>query len=205
MYSRLLAKASNGEDVTGEARTARFNDRNLSNEDYLKLNTMVKEQRDGLRNPVNVNRDFVTGSLGKYATEIGLPQAAALGNAEREYDERVAEFQKEKGRLPTFSEARDIGNDVVRRYSLFSAEEMVTQIPTPRFMQPGQKASKKTTSADMDAIAKKTADFYLQKNSGDVERMKNDPEFRREMDAIRQLKTIYQGREQEATTNAAAK
>lgn len=203
-YSRLLMKVSSGEDITEEARAARFNDRALSNEDYLGLLDRSNRNANGIADPIKVNEDFVVTTLGKYATDLGLPQAAALGPAQREYAERVSSFRDEKKRGPTFAEARDIADDVVRRYSLFTEQDLATQLPTPRFMAPGVKGTNKMTVDYMNAVAQETTKFYMQKANGNPEAMKNDPEFRREMSAIMKLQAIAAKREGDKT-NAATK
>lgn len=193
VLSGLIQRDAAGLDIRGDLRAAR---KDLTTDDFIKLYDRNSKRLDqGVIDPVRSGRDFVGNSLGKLSSELGFAQSVAIPKAEAEYETRIQQFIEKNERQPSHTEALDIGRDVVDRYAATDVEAFIAAAPKPRLMTAAQKVSKKLSSDDMGDIATKTTEFFLKKHNGDVEAMKADDEYQREMMAIDDIQQVLQQKE----------
>lgn len=173
--SRLIEMDAAGQDIRGDLRAAK-ND--LTQSDYTRLYERNASRLKGsVRDPVLTGRDFVSNSLGKLSSELGMAQSVALGDAEAEYEVQVTQFIEKEGRQPTVTEALDIGRKVRDRFSVISVDQQILMQETPKFMTAAQKYSSKLSAEDLKGVAEETRRHFLEKHSGNQEAMKADPEY----------------------------
>lgn len=158
----------------------------LRRDDFLKLYERNADRLDkGARDPVTVGRDFVGNSLGKLSAELGLAQSMSIPQAEAEYEVRINEFLNKNNRQPELSETLEIAEEVRRRYSFIDVSTMITNIPVPKVMTPGERNS--VTESSVRSAMEKTRVMFLRKNGGNADAMKSDPEYMQEADNLTRL------------------
>lgn len=185
--NRLTVADINGRDISGDL-AAEYNAGMLSRPDYLSLYERNSSRlRKGQNDPVSQGRDFVGGSLGKLATDIGFAQAVNIPRAEAEYAVKIEEFTKTNGRQPTTTEALDIGQRVVDRYATIDVDTLISSIPKPMFMPAAQKVRGDLSDAQIQDVLKKTREHFINKHGGKVDQAEADPEYREEISNLKKL------------------
>lgn len=203
--SRLSVADANGEDIRGQLQ-ASFDYGQLSREDFTALYARnTARMTKGVENPIGTGRDFVGGSLGKLASDLGMTQAMAIPKAEAEYEINIQKFIVKNERQPTTTEALDIGKEVVRRYAAINLETAISNMPLPKMMTPAQKLSGKLSVTDIQDTSQKTVNYFLQQHGGNREAMENDEAYQEEMLLLKEYFDLLQQKESNGTGSGTAK
>lgn len=193
-FANLSLQMSQGYDISDQLAQARFVAQDLSNEDYFRLQALNESKASTKKTPIESGREYLSNQFGVLSKEFGLPQSAALSEALFDYESTIEQFIEKNGREPSFTEIRELSSDIIRDYGMLQLKDMASTIPTPKFMEVGEKnkLGLSTPSQErMSEIKAKTVKFYQDKYNGDTEAMMNDPEFREEMKSIKSLSEIY--------------
>lgn len=187
--ANLMSRALMGEDVAGEARTARFTDKSLNNADFFDLLNTVKNQSSESKDTVSSGERYLAESLGGLNQQLDVGRSSALGGARREYLEEVNRFRTTNNRAPNLNEAMDIADKVLPAWQTMDKKQLYIAARKPMFMSVKEKASagslgKGLTPDRIKEIKQKTHDYFLQKFGGNQDAMYADPEFRREIENI---------------------
>lgn len=189
IQASLMSRALMGEDVSTEARTARFTDKSLSNADFFDVLNTVKTQAEENKNPVSSGERYLAESLGGLNQQLDIGRSTAIGGARREYLEEVNRFRTVNNRAPSLNEAMDIADKVIPAWQTMDKKQVYIAARKPMFMSVKEKATagsmgKGLTPERIKDIKQKTHDYFLQKFGGNSEAMYQDPEFMREIESI---------------------
>ena len=193
VLSRLIDRDAQGQDIRGELRAEKSS---LTAADYNRLYDRNADRlKKGVTDPVSTGRDYVGNSLGKLSTNLGFAQSIAIPKAEAEYETRVQQFIAKEDRQPSHSEALNIANDVVGRYSVIDLETQLTTMPKPMMLPAAKKISRNLSTADIDDAARKTTEHFLKMNNNDADALRRDQRFIEEMDLLNDYQQLLQARE----------
>jgi hypothetical protein len=203
--ARLSVDDVNGSDIRSQLTSAYENGK-LTTDDYTKLyERNTQRLAKGIDTPVSTGRDFVSNSLGKLSTELGFAQSVAIPKADAEYATRVDDFIKKNERQPTTTEALEIGQDVVRRYSALDVNTAIANMPLPIGMSPSEKFSGNLNLARIQDAARQTRTQFLKKYNGNVEAMESDERYIEEGKLLQQYVDLIQRRDAERVQKDASK
>lgn len=196
-YARLLAKVSNGQDIADDLRMSRFEARKLSNQDFTELQRMSENRKGAAQEPVEAGREYLMSSLGRLSTELGFEQALAIGPAKIEYEQNIEQFVNQNGRRPTLTESRDLADGVIQRYSRIGAAASLSQAAKPQVIPRNEMKPTVLTQEGYIANKRKEAAVFYAKRNGfdlakpeDVEKLKQSPDFLRELRDLDRLERI---------------
>jgi hypothetical protein len=192
-YGRLINNLDKGEDISEQIRIERFTNKNLSNSAYQYLldRNETKGVGKSVPDPVKAGRDFVLGALGSNSDALGMAQSATIANGERDYNSRVQDFIDLEGRSPTRQEANKIADEVSERYSVIQTDEFAATLPKPKYMPVNVKVKgRELTEEAVTKVKQDTFNAFLVKHNGDIEKVKQDPEFINEVKLIEPFRTI---------------
>lgn len=199
--ARLSVDDSNGVDIRSDLKTA-YSEGKMTREDFVRMYDRNTDRlSQGVQNAVSAGRDYVENSLGKLSSELGFMRSIYIPQASAEYELRVQDFIREKGRQPSHPESIAIAREVTLRYSLMNVESSVAALPLPRFLSPVDKARSAFGVQDLAPVVQKTRDFYLGKHGGDEKAMEDDPEYQGEATL---LKMYYDRLKQKEQNDAAS-
>lgn len=191
--TRLTVADVDGQNVTTELNTA-YEQGKLSRQDFIQLyERNSKRLTEGQKDPISQGRDLVSGSLGKLSTELGIAQSSLIAEAEADYALRVDDLirskrAKQKPDEPAVTqrdlslrETLDIAKQVRDRYSLMAGEKSIETLPLPDFISASQRANRTFSTKDVEGAVQKTKDFYLKKNGGNADLLRDDKAFQEQM------------------------
>ncbi len=182
VYGSLLTKAYNGEDVSAQARRARFNDRTLSNDKYSELMSISKEGTGQTQDAIEEARKYLVSNLPQ-----GRENSMEVSQAMSEFQENIDIFREKNGRFPTRTEAMEEANSLLPRWTDTMFKKNIATLPRPMKLPENMRDSKVLKEIDiptMEAIRKDTQKEFLERYNGDAEAVAKDPYYIREMKTI---------------------
>lgn len=192
VYGDLLRRAYEGEDVSEEAKYARFSSKSIDNGSYVELIRISKGQSAGLEDAVTTGRKYIIENLGGLSKELPVTGSRIIANAKRDYDESISRFRQENQRLPSQAEAFDLADKIIPRWQALNMNEMAATLPKPQFMDVKEKVSarKKLTPEKLKDIRDKTDKYFLSRHGGDIDAVSADSDYQREMEYIDNFESI---------------
>lgn len=182
----LTLRESQGEDVQAEALAA-FEDNRITRAEFMTIvERNSKRLRTGLENPVEVGRDYLTTSLGKLSKELDIAQSMRIGPASADYNIMIEDFVLKNKRPPTAREARALADDVLKYYAVADVQKFMGTKDVPLYINRQLRDSGKMTREDVRTAAQKVADTFMKKHNNDPDKVKNDPEYQRQMDLLKE-------------------
>jgi hypothetical protein len=191
--TRLMDLDADGVDISADLRAAKSK---LTQGDFVTLyNRNTGRVNQGVKDPIQTGRDYLTKGLGALSKEIGLAQSASIGGADAEYDIEISAFVEKNKRQPTYTEARDIAENVRARYSVLNLEDSLLSLPLPRAMTQAEKLSRDLSPQVITEKVRATNDAYLKKHNGNQALRNADPEYLREIKLLKQYSDLLQLKE----------
>lgn len=194
----LLRRAYDGEDVTAEAKVARFVDKKIDNGNYIEIINISRGGAAGIEDPIKTGRRYIIENLGGLSKELGVTGSALIAGAKRNYDEEIEKFRAENDRFPSQAEAFEIADKIIPRWSILETDKIAVTLPKPMFMELGEKsaAGRKLTPERLREIRDQTDGYFLNKHGGDAGAVADDPNYQTEINAIEGFERILNVRTQ---------
>jgi len=181
VYGNFVNRINRGENVLEEIRSARFDDKSLSNEDFESLLNKIDGNEVFLA-PEKEAVNNLRGLLGGTSELLTIANFTTMQNAEMDLKKQLRLFKQINDRSPTYEEAEKLTNKVFEEYNLLNTENLASTFPKPELMKSEQKRNARSlTINDIDDIEKDTKKHYLEKNNNNKELVERDLDFGREM------------------------
>ena len=184
VYGNFVNRINKGENVLEEIRSARFDDKSLSNEDFESLLNKI-DGNEVFLPPEKEAVNNLRGLLGGTSELLDVVNSTTIQSAEMDLKKQLRLFNQINDRSPTYEEAEKITNKVFEEYNLLNTENFAATFPKPELMTSEQKSNAQyLTIDDIKDILKSTKKRYVKKNNNNEELAKRDPDFQREMEKI---------------------
>jgi len=184
VYGNFVNRINKGENVLEEIRSARFDNKSLSNEDFESLLNKI----DGNEVFVAPEKEAVNnlrGLLGATSELLDVVDSQIIQSAEMDLKKQLRLFNQTNDRSPTYEEAEKITNKVFEEYNIINLKNFAATFPKPELMTYEQKTNAQSlTLQDIKDIRKNTNLRYQKKYNDNDELTKRDPDFQRENEKI---------------------
>ena len=195
IHDDLIIASASGENINDRLLFA-FKTNSLTKEDFLSLDARnTVNMRAGIKTPVSIGRDAVSQGLGGLASIVGTVAAFSIGQAQKEYEISIDRFNEKEGRLPDVSETVDIADKIIARYSAFSVDTTLLAFPLAISVSYAEKLSPSFGSQQYDEKITSFTQETLKKYNGNIDALKDDPEFLSEIRLLKKYSTLHKVKE----------
>lgn len=155
--------------------------------------SLLNENKD--TSPARQARSYLMSSMKPSDVNPNPAHQMASAEAKAEFDRLFAENPKQ--------DPMSLARLVLKRYAIVDPQSISIsrRLPSPKFMGNNDRTSL-LVPTNVIATERKISAYFMQKHNGDKEKVKNDPEFRREMSVLREWRLDA---DRQARIRAAAK